>query len=231
MLGQSATAEQGPWRGTAEVQMDVRDEVIASDCRLLDESFNNSVARWLTAWNWPGAAPPRMVRDASPSDDLDKRAAREERISRFSGLRPTAGHIEDVYGGLWELPPAPPYQHQADGRFGLGLLTAAGLRDGRRPQDALANALDAMLAADAASRAEDKIESLAGEIDEAAMAAQDADIDRIRALVEGASSMQEIADGLLALWPEMDQAALAGRMREALTVANLMGRTDIGDGP
>ena len=53
ILGQSATTEQGPWRGTAEVQMEVRQEVIAADCRLLSESFTSTVATWLTALELP----------------------------------------------------------------------------------------------------------------------------------------------------------------------------------
>ena len=110
VLGQSSTTDQGPWRGTAEIQKDVRDEVIASDCRLLDAALNTTIARWLTAWNFPGAAPPRIVHDASPPEDLDKRASREETISRTSGLRPTQAHVEDVYGGQWEPSPASPMQ-------------------------------------------------------------------------------------------------------------------------
>ena len=31
ILGQSATTDMGPWRGTAEVQRDVRDETVAAD--------------------------------------------------------------------------------------------------------------------------------------------------------------------------------------------------------
>ena len=102
ILGQSSTTDQGPWRGTAEVQRDVRDETVAADCRLLDGALNASIARWLTQWNFPDAAPPRIRRDASPPEDLDARARREAVIARSSGLRPTRAHIERTYGGTWE---------------------------------------------------------------------------------------------------------------------------------
>ena len=102
ILGQSSTTDQGPWRGTAEVQRDVRDETVAADCRLLDGALNRSIARWLTHWNFPGAAPPRIRRDTSPPEDLDARARREETIARASGLRPTRAHVERTYGGAWE---------------------------------------------------------------------------------------------------------------------------------
>ena len=106
LLGQSSTTEQGPWRGTAEVQKSVRDETIISDCNLLNESVRTSVARWWTHWNYPGAAVPRVIRDASPPDDLDSLAEREERISRMTGLRPTLKHVTETYGGEWEPAPA-----------------------------------------------------------------------------------------------------------------------------
>ena len=105
ILGQSSTTDQGPWRGTAEVQKDVRDETVAADCRLLDNALNCTIARWLTVWNFQSAAFPRIRRDASPPEDLDARATREETISRTTGLRPTQAHVEEVYGGEWEVAP------------------------------------------------------------------------------------------------------------------------------
>ena len=102
ILGQSSTTDQGPWRGTAEVQRDVRDETVAADCRLLDDALGGTVARWLTAWNFPGAATPRIRRDASPPEDLDARARREAVIASTSGLHPTRAHIERTFGGEWK---------------------------------------------------------------------------------------------------------------------------------
>lgn len=108
ILGQSSTTDQGPWRGTAEVQKDVRDEVVATDAGILDEALTETAARWLTEWNFPGAAPPRVHHDAEPPEDLDRRSEREERVARTSGLRPTRTHVENVYGGEWEPAPSAP---------------------------------------------------------------------------------------------------------------------------
>ena len=111
ILGQSSTTDQGPWRGTAEVQRDVRDETVAADCRLLEGALNGTLARWLTQWNFPGAAAPHIRRDASPPEDLDARARREAVIARTANLRPTRAHVERTYGGDWEgaaqRPPTP----------------------------------------------------------------------------------------------------------------------------
>ena len=102
ILGQSSTTDQGPWRGTAEIQMEVRDEAVAADCRMLNEALNSTISPWLTDWNFPGAAYPIITRDTDPPEDLDARVDREEKISKMTGLRPTRRHIEETYGGEWE---------------------------------------------------------------------------------------------------------------------------------
>lgn len=107
ILGQSSTTDQGPWRGTAEVQKDVRDETVAADARLLDATLNATIARWLTEWNFPSAATPRIRHDADPPENLDARAKREKTISETTGMRPTESHVVDVYGGDWEEKPMP----------------------------------------------------------------------------------------------------------------------------
>ena len=102
ILGQSSTTDQGPWRGTAEVQMEVRDELVRSDCLLLDNELNRTIARWLTEWNFPNAARPKIRHETEQPEDLNSRAARESIISRTTGMRPSRKHIEDTYGGEWE---------------------------------------------------------------------------------------------------------------------------------
>lgn len=80
----------------------------ARSCRLLSESFTSTVAAWITRWNFPAAAVPRVIRNASPPEGLDARAKREEIVARTARLRPTQRHVEEVYGGEWEEAPDPP---------------------------------------------------------------------------------------------------------------------------
>lgn len=107
ILGQSSTTDQGPWKGTAEVQRDVRDEVIASDARLLDNALSGSVAVWLTRWNHPTATPPVIHHEVEPPEDLDRRSTIIQRLADATGYRPTIEEIQDVFGGDWEQAPAP----------------------------------------------------------------------------------------------------------------------------
>lgn len=102
VLSQTMTSEAEGGQYKAEVQDGVRRELVRADANLVAGSFNRSVAVWLTAWNWPGALPPRLEFDTGEPEDLDRRAAREKVISEMTGLRPTRAHVEKVYGGEWE---------------------------------------------------------------------------------------------------------------------------------
>lgn len=63
-----------------------------------------------------------------------------------------------------------------------------------------------------------------------AQPAQDALLAVIRRKVDEAQSLEELRDGLLDAWPEMDSAALAEVMAQALSAAALAGRYEILEG-
>ena len=209
ILGQSATTEQGPWRGTAEVQKDVRDEVIASDCRLLSESFTSTIATWLTHWNFPGAAVPRVNRDASPPEDLDARAKREEIIARTSGLRPTQRHVEEVYGGEWETAPVPPpMPGPPDDREAT---LAAG---DRRPSESIDAVVDTLI--------RDEWEPMMEPVIEPLLAAAGAALER-------GESLEAFKGRLPALFAEMDASRLTETLRRMGFSARLSGDAGLTD--
>ena len=104
VVGQHATSEIGQHVGTAQVQNETLQALIASDEHRLSECLRSTVATWLTDWNFPGAAVPRLRRDTSPPEDLEARARRDHTLAQASGLRPAPDYIEQVYGGGWEQP-------------------------------------------------------------------------------------------------------------------------------
>ena len=106
IIGQHGTSEIGPHVGTGEVHMKVLERLVTADARRACAALRNSVARWLAAWNFPGAATPRLRRDTSPPEDLKARATRDVAVATASGLRPTRKYVEEVYGGEWEPAPA-----------------------------------------------------------------------------------------------------------------------------
>jgi phage gp29-like protein len=55
-------------------------------------------------------------------------------------------------------------------------------------------------------------------------------VDPIRHLVQHAGSLEEIRDGLLDLYPQLDGAQLVGLVQRALAAGTLAGRQEVADG-
>lgn len=97
VLSQTMTTDAGSSRAQAEVHADVKLEVIKSDADLMCASFNAGPARWLTAWNHPGAGTPRVWRKVIAEEDLNKRADRDTKIVGL-GFEATQEYIDETYG-------------------------------------------------------------------------------------------------------------------------------------
>ena len=96
ILGQPGTTEIGPYRGTADVHKAVRDQIITADAGLLCSSFNQGPAKWLTAWNFPTAEPPRVVR--SIGENLKDRIAVELQVAQAAGRPLDKDYAQSTYG-------------------------------------------------------------------------------------------------------------------------------------
>jgi hypothetical protein len=91
ILSQTMTTDNGSSRSQAEVHENVADSIIESDADLLCESFNNSVARWLTDWNYPGAAYPQVCRKLEAAPDLGVLADTDTKLQGLGiSLKPEA---------------------------------------------------------------------------------------------------------------------------------------------
>lgn len=100
VLSQTMTTDDGSSKSQSETHKDVRDEVVKADADLICESFNRSVAAWLTEMNFPGARPPRVFRRTEPAEDLNERAERDKSLVEM-GLEPTDDYITETYGPGW----------------------------------------------------------------------------------------------------------------------------------
>jgi hypothetical protein len=97
ILSQTMTTDDGSSLSQASVHESVKDEVIESDADLLCESFNNSVAVWLTDWNYPGAAYPKVRRKIQSDPDLGVLAETDTKLQGLGiSLKPEA--IATKYG-------------------------------------------------------------------------------------------------------------------------------------
>lgn len=107
-IGQTASTQGTPGQlGAGETRDKVRLDIVKADADLLGASFNGSIARWLTEWNFPGAAVPGVWRIVEDSEDLKARSDRDKNIYTM-GYKPTLKYVEETYGGEWEEAPATP---------------------------------------------------------------------------------------------------------------------------
>lgn len=161
ILSQTMTTDNGSSRSQAQVHEGVRDLVVKSDADLLCQTWNAGPATWLTEWNFPGAAVPRVWRNTEPPDDLTARAERDTKIYAL-GFEPTEDYVKDTYGDGWvkrgmDMGLTPQQAQQVPGQLAaefaeLGAIAA--LRGARR--------IDQQQLADAATRFADRYPEIIG---------------------------------------------------------------------
>lgn len=109
ILSQTMTSEAGP-AGLGSSQADVQERkglaLAQSDSDLLHESFSGSIAKWLTEWNFPGAAVPRVYRKLQDDEDLDTLAERDTKLDALGWTR-TEKSMKETYGEGYERKPEP----------------------------------------------------------------------------------------------------------------------------
>ncbi|HXF66217.1 MAG TPA: DUF935 family protein [Burkholderiales bacterium] len=210
VLGQTMTTEDGSSRAQAQVHWDVREDIVAADADLVCESANRSWVRWLIDYAMPGAAYPRIYREMEDPEDLRARAERDQILATI-GWRLKAEAVARIYGDDYEAalrPPQTPIDPDsqataAERSRAVSIAAAAEPADPPHPADLIAE----RLALEAAP-------------------AWDTIMERIRALVEQARSLDELRDALLAAYADLPAEELTRVMQAAFAVAELAGRFD-----
>lgn len=209
VLGQTMTTDDGSSKSQAQVHQDVRADLVTADADLICESWNRGPGLWLTEWNFPGAAPPRVYRRTEETEDLDKLAERDERVHGM-GFRPTLDRVISQYGEGWE-PAAPPATQKTPPQPGA---TAA-----------------APASADLADTPpRDTVDELADQVDQLAGAMITAEVDKIRKLLDDCEDLPQFAERLVELYPDKPAPELGRLMQQAIALAGLQGRAEFADG-
>ena len=213
VLGQTMTTESGSSRAQAEVHLEVREDIVAADADLVSESANRTWVRWLVDYVLFGAAYPRIYRDMDDPEDLRSRAERDEILARI-GWRLTPEAVSRIYGDDYEAASSAA-QTAPEEALRAGATQAAERAPGAQRTARAAEA-------DAPHPADLIAERL--EIEAAPMLADW--LDRIRALVNRAGSLEALRDALLAAYGDLPTDELARVMQAAFAVAELAGRHD-----
>jgi phage gp29-like protein len=213
ILGDSPSAKGsgGGLAAAAIEREEVRLELIQADADLLSATLNATLSPWLTAFNCPGARPPKIWRQVKKAEDLKARSERDANVAGI-GYRPTQAAIEEAYGGEWE-PVAP---------IGAGLAETApakvtGKRAGQVPTD-FAEGGETFPDQQAL---DDAIANLPAEQLQGAM--QKAMQPVVRYLQQGGEPQEAMAR-LATVFPEMDTAFLENMLARAIFVAEIWGQ-------
>jgi len=97
VLSQTMTTDDGSSLSQAQVHEGVRDEVVDDDAGGIAASLNMGPVRWLTEWNFPGAAVPKLKIITEDEEDQAAAAKRDKTLWEM-GWEPTEERIRSVYG-------------------------------------------------------------------------------------------------------------------------------------
>lgn len=206
-LGQTMTTDDGSSLAQGKVHFDVREELTDADVEELCESFQQGPARWLTEWNFPGAAIPILRRpspeDAERASKLTKERAETIKIMGEAGFEPEEPTLKEMFPG-WRVKPKPePTASPIAAADNVVPLRPAAFAE---PSPAeVADAIDAF-AADADW--EPAIQPL---------------VTAVSDLVRTSTSLEAAADRLATLLTTEASAAFAEQLARALFQANLAG--------
>ena len=108
VLGETLTTSLGDVGSQAatSVHNDVRLELIQADGELMAETLNETLIRWITEFNFPTAAPPRIKFLIDQEEELTLRANRDRTLYDM-GFQPSLEYIRQTYGAHWTERPAP----------------------------------------------------------------------------------------------------------------------------
>lgn len=200
ILSQTGTTQQGQYSGTAEVLNDVKSELIKADADLLCESFNDTVAAWLTEWNFPGAKAPQVWRKV-PNTRREEAQRAADKGAYEIGLELTDEAINRRYGEDWKRRAAAPVSIPSD--------SPAFAEPGRDEPDEITEQLESVTNAAGTGM----INMIRAELDAAIRAGED---------------FAAFSDRIAGLYPVMDTAELAEALEGAVLAANLSGRASNG---
>jgi phage gp29-like protein len=210
VLGENSTTSgksSGMNSNQAQVHNEVRLELSKADADLLSGTLSNTIVKWLTEFNFPGATPPRVWRRIAQQEDLKSRAERDVMIFDL-GFKPTLDYITETYGDGWEVRDIPTAAIQipaGDSNQAAPAFAEAG--DKPYTDDLLAN----QLAIEGAKPFADTLV-------------------KIKAIVDSATSLENLRDALIGAFGDLPQDELVKVMQAGFAVAELAGMADVADG-
>lgn len=229
VLGETGSTNQsgaGGSRARDQVGNEVRLEISKADADLLCATLNETLVKWISELNFPGAALPKVWRDFEEDEDLNARAERDAKIVGTNQVRLRKRYWMRVYGfredeieerepmpGATGAPGGEPGVSFAEGRSDMTTKLQR-LKDRRNPPEADNTPLG----------------KLVSELEQAAQPELKKMVERIRTLLDESKTLEEFRDGLLDLAMTMDAGTFAEILQRSMVAAEMSGRFEVLDG-
>jgi phage gp29-like protein len=206
VLGESpgSKGSGGALASAAIAREEVRLELVQADSDLLSATLNATLSPWLTAYNCPGARPPKIWRQVKKAEDLKARSDRDKNIFDI-GFKPTLAQIEEAYGGEWE-PVNPP-------------VKTIGKAIGQVPTDFAESDTE-----------RNPLAEETAQLGKRAAAAEQKLIARIKQLADEATDLASLQKSMVASFGDLPQDELVKVMSAGFALAELKGIADVTDG-
>jgi phage gp29-like protein len=220
ILGQTLTSEAGGSRGQGSyalgtVHAEVRQDLVEADATALGETLTRQLIRPLVGFNYGWDAPvPRLRFLYEKPEDLET-VAKVYKLLREMGFDMSQEHVSERFKtpmrkpGETPLMAAPTPSGQAEAPIAAKMVVASNTPAGEQPATT---------------------DPIVQKVSEASPAAIDALMEPIRRLVMTAGSLEEIRDGLLDIYGEMDPEGMGELMARAMMWAELLGRYEVING-
>lgn len=195
ILSQTGTTDAKPHVGTANVHSQIKLDIIKSDADLVCESFNDGPAKWLTDWNYPGAAYPKVSRIIEDPDEIKSNMDRDEKLHEM-GYEYTDDELRRRHGDGW-----------------------------RRKEETAGAPQGGASAEFAEGDEGDDVDVLTDQLDELAAQGMQEAIDAIKELVNDPTitTLEELSERLLDVVPGLDLNGVATLMANAGVLSTLQG--------
>jgi phage gp29-like protein len=233
VLGQTATTDAiAGGHAVGQEHRQVQEDIEKADAKATAAPLNRDLIRpWIDLEYGPQKAYPRLR--IGRSDAVDVKLIVDSVATLVPlGLKVQASELRDLIGLTEPEKDAELLQPKAAPAPLPGQAAPVPAAPGEKvppPGGPVPPELQASLA-DHDHPPRDAVDDLADDADRLAGPSADKLIDAIRAMVEGADTLEEVRDALLALRPQLDPTELADAMRKALVFTELYGRAETIDG-
>lgn len=219
VLGQTASTEGTAGKlGNEQAQAEVRADIQIADARALCDTINRDLVKPYIDLNYgPQKSYPRITLPVVEPDDLSALATNLKTLTGVN-LRIPASWVRDRFGI--------PDPNKDDELLSVAAQPAT-VTSGADTTGA------AMNRAQGANQANAETDIVGQQLDQAQEQGDQAIlqwIDEIHSAVDQASSLEDLRDRLLDLWPKMNPGQFGQVMTEAMIAAQMSGRSEILDG-